>query len=233
MNRLLVSDTAAACVTILAVGKHLAHTGIRSLAMKILLTGFDPFGIDTVNPALEAVKLVSGNVAGAQIIKQVVPTAFGKSIDVVYNAMKEHKPDAVLCIGQAGGRFALTPEKVAINFIDARINDNEGCQPFDAQVFEDGPDAYFSTLPIKAMVNEIQACGIPAQISYSAGTFVCNSLMYGVLYHIAHELPSMRGGFMHVPFIPEQVLMRPSTPSMALSDITSGIEAAIKAIVEN
>lgn len=199
--------------------------------MKILLTAFDPFGGDKTNPALEAVKGVKGTVAGAEIVKLMVPTVFGKSIDVVSQAMEEHQPDAVLAIGLAAGHFGLCPERVAINIDDARIADNEGKQPIDTPVFEDGPAAYFSSLPIKAMVQSIKTAGLPASVSNSAGTFVCNHLMYGILYQIEHRFPSMRGGFMHVPSIPEQVVDQPNQPSMALSDITRGIEAALEAIV--
>lgn len=201
--------------------------------MKVLLTAFDPFGGDTVNPANEAVKLVSNNVNGVEVVKVEVPTVFHKSIDVVAKAIEEEKPDAVFCIGQAGGRAELTPERVAINIDDARIADNEGNQPIDVKVFEDGEPAYFATLPIKAMVAAIRNAGIPSSVSNTAGTFVCNHLMYGVLYTLAKKYPGVRGGFMHVPFIPEQVIARPNTPSMALSDIVRGIEAAITAIAEN
>ncbi len=201
--------------------------------MKILLTAFDPFGGEPVNPAQEAVAAVSDTVAGAEIVKCVVPTVFGKSIDTVYAAMKKENPDVTFCIGQAGGRVGLTPERVAINLDDARIEDNEGNQPFDKVIREDGENAYFTSLPVKAMVNKIKEAGIPASVSYTAGTFVCNHLMYGVLYNISREFPNMKGGFMHVPFLHEQVLNRANTPSLSKDDIVKGIEAAITAIVEN
>lgn len=201
--------------------------------MKILLTAFDPFGGDKVNPALEAVKIVKDEIAGAEIVKLMVPTVFGKSIDVVAAAMEKEKPDVTFCIGQAGGRFDLTPERVAINYEDGRIADNEGYQPMDKVIFEDGEPAYFATLPVKAMVQAIKAAGIPATVSNTAGTYVCNHLMYGVLYTIDKRGYDMRGGFMHVPFIPEQVVDRPNTPYMGLTDMAKGIEAAITAIVKN
>ncbi len=201
--------------------------------MKILLTAFDPFGEDVVNPALEAVKIVRTEGLAAEVVKLEVPTVFHKSIQTVQAAMEEHKPDVVLCIGQAGGRYALTPERVAINVDDARIKDNEGNQPIDVPVFADGKNAYFSNLPIKAIVEYIKEAGLPAAVSNTAGTFVCNHLMYGVLYTMAKEYPGCRGGFIHVPFIPEQVVNRPNTPYMALEDIARGIEAALKAIIEN
>lgn len=202
--------------------------------MKLLLTAFDPFGGSAVNPALEAVKLVADNVAGVEIAKLEVPTVFGKSVATVAEAIAREKPDAVLCIGQAGGRYDLTPERVAINLDDARIPDNEGNQPIDTPIFADGEPAYFATLPIKAMVAKIREAGLPASVSNTAGTFVCNHLMYGVLYTLAKHYPGVRGGFMHVPFIPSQTVNRPSpAPSMAQTDIARGIEAAIAAIAEN
>ena len=180
--------------------------------MKLLLTAFDPFGGDKVNPALEAVKLVSEKVGNVEVVKLEVPTVFRKSIATVAAAIAKEKPDAVLCIGQAGGRYDITPERVAINLDDARIKDNEGNQPIDLPIYEDGAPAYFSDLPIKAMVQHIREAGLPASVSNTAGTF---------------------GGFMHVPFIPEQVVGRPApAPSMNLKDIAHGIEAAIAAIGE-
>ena len=191
--------------------------------MKLLLTAFDPFGGEKINPALEAVKRVQDKIGDLEIVKLEVPTVFYKSIDTVTNAIEKEHPDVVLCIGQAGGRFDLTPERVAININDARIPDNE-----------DGENAYFSSLPIKAMVAEIRKADIPASVSNSAGTFVCNHLMYGVLYTIAKKYPSMCGGFMHVPFITSQVVNRPTNaPSLSLDTIVKGIEAACKAIAEN
>lgn len=202
--------------------------------MKLLLTAFDPFGGEPINPALEAVKLVGDKVGGVDVVKLMVPTVFGKSVAAVAAAIEREKPDVVLCIGQAGGRFDMTPERVAINCDDARIKDNEGNQPVDTPIFEDGEPAYFSTLPIKAMVKAMRAAGVPASVSNTAGTFVCNHLMYGVLYTLAKKYPSVRGGFMHVPFVVSQVVNRPQpAPSMALQDIVTGIEASIKAIEEN
>ena len=200
--------------------------------MKLLLTAFDPFGGERVNPALEAIRLVPDEVAGWEIAKLEVPTVFGASVDTVAQAIRREKPDAVLCIGQAGGRCDLTPERVAINISDARIADNAGKQPIDEPIAKDGPAAYFATLPVKAMAAAIREAGLPASVSNTAGTFVCNHLMYGVLHLLAREYPGVRGGFMHVPFAPEQVTNRPA-PSMSLRDIARGIEAAIGAIARN
>ena len=202
--------------------------------MKLLLTAFDPFGGDAINPALEAVKLVADKIGRFDIVKLEVPTVFRKSIDTVAKAIDEEKPDVVLCIGQAGGRFEITPERVAINVDDARIKDNEGNQPIDIKIFEDGENAYFTTLPIKAMVEAIREANLPAAVSNTAGTFVCNHLMYGVLYTLAKKYPHIKGGFTHVPFIPAQVARRtPVAPYMALEDIKRGLEAAIAAIDKN
>ena len=201
--------------------------------MKVLITGFDPFGGEKINPAWEAVKGIKNIIEGAKIIKLEIPTVFNKSIEKVKEAMELEKPDIVLCIGQAGGRYDITIERVAINVDDARIEDNEGNQPIDIPVFEDGENAYFSNLPIKAMVEEIKGQGIPASISNSAGTFVCNHIMYGVLYHINKTYKNMRGGFIHVPFINEQVLDKKNQPYMPVEHISKAIEAAIKAAVIN
>lgn len=201
--------------------------------MKLLLTAFDPFGGETVNPAQEAVKMVSSRVGNVEIIKCVVPTVFGKSIKTVAAAIEDCRPDAVLCIGQAGGRADLTPERIAINLDDASIADNEGNRPVDTPIFPDGKPAYFSTLPVKAMVAAIRAAGIPASLSNTAGTFVCNHLMYGVLYTLEKYYPGVQGGFLHVPYIPSQVTGGRGIPSMSAADIVRGLEAAIAAIGEN
>lgn len=199
--------------------------------MKLLLTAFDPFGGEKVNPALEAVKLVQ--VTSVSVEKLEVPTVFYKSIDRVGERIREIDPDVVLAIGQAGGRFDITVERVAINIDDARIPDNEGNQPIDLPIVEGGPPAYFSTLPIKAMVEAIRGAGIPATVSNTAGTFVCNHLMYGILHTIAALDRPVRGGFIHVPYVPAQAIGKPFAASMSLSDIARAIEVAIAAIIAN
>lgn len=201
--------------------------------MKILITGFDPFGGEPVNPALEAVKLMKDEIAGAKIIKLEILTVFRKSVEKIHEMMKAEQPDVVLSIGQAGGRFGVTPERVAINVDDARIKDNEGNQPVDTPIFTDGEAAYFSNLPVKAMVEAIKNKGLPSTLSNSAGTFVCNHVMYGVLYYIHKEFPNVRGGFIHVPFITDQVVTKPNVASMALADITEALESAVEAIIKN
>lgn len=200
--------------------------------MKCLVTGFDPFGGEEINPALEAVKLLPEEINGAKIVKLEIPTVFGKSAEVVQAKIEEIQPDVVLNIGQAGGRFAISPERVAINVDDARIPDNEGNQPVDEAIQPQGQPAYFSQLPIKAMVAAMKEAGIPAVVSNTAGTFVCNHIMYQVQYMIDTKYPTLKGGFIHVPFIPEQVVDKPGQPAMSLQDIAKGLEAAIGAIVD-
>ena len=199
--------------------------------MKILITGFDPFGGETVNPAYEAVKLLPDTIAGAEIIKLEVPTRFHRAGAVLEDAMQRHKPDAVICVGQAGGRAAITPEKVAINLMDGRIPDNAGYQPVDGPIREDGETAYFTSLPVKAMVQRMRDAGIPAAVSYTAGTYVCNYLLYTLLYLIDKKYPNVRGGFIHVPYAMEQVINKPlGTPSMDLRQIARGLETAVEAV---
>ena len=200
--------------------------------MKILVTGFDPFGGEKVNPALEAVKLLPKEIHGAEVYWAEIPTVFYKAAEVLEAEINRYHPDAVLCIGQAGGRASLTPERVAINQDDARIPDNEGNQPIDTPIRTDGAAAYFSQLPIKAMVQAIKEEGLPATVSNTAGTFVCNHLMYQALYLADKKFPNMRAGFMHIPYMTEQVINKPNTASMNLTDIIRGIEAAIGAIVD-
>ena len=199
--------------------------------MKILVTGFDPFGGETVNPAYEAVKLLPDTIAGAQIIKLQVPTRFTLSGTVLEAAVNEHRPDAVICVGQAGGRSAITPERVAINLADASIPDNAGDQPVDEPIRKDGAPAYFTSLPVKAMVQRMRDAGIPAAVSYTAGTYVCNYLLYTLLYLIDKKYPNVRGGFIHVPYAMEQVINKPlGTPSMDLRQIARGLETAVEAV---
>ena len=146
--------------------------------MNVLITGFDPFGGEPINPAWEAVKAMKDEIAGAKITKLQIPTVVNKSIAKVHEKMMELRPDIVISIGQAGGRFGVTPERVAINVTDARIPDNEGNQPIDEPIFADGDAAYFSNLPVKAMVQEIRNAGYPSTLSNTAGTYICNHVIY-------------------------------------------------------
>lgn len=202
--------------------------------MKVLITGFDPFGGEKVNPAYEAVKLLPDTIAGAEIIKLEIPTVFSKSGPAVEAGIQAHHPDVVLNIGQAGGRSCVTVEQVAINLAEARIPDNNGEQPSDEPLQAGGPTAYFATIPVKAIVKNVRDHGIPCHISYSAGTYVCNCVMYNVLHMAAVKYPNIRAGFIHVPFADEQVVNKPNgTPSSSLAVIAKALEYAVEAIVLN
>lgn len=201
--------------------------------MKVLITGFDPFGGETINPAWEAVNALPGEIDGIEVIKVQIPTVFKKSAQKLFETIDEVKPDAVICVGQAGGRFDFNVERIAINVDDARIPDNEGKQPIDEKIFEDGENAYFATLPIKAMVEEARKAGVPASVSNTAGTFVCNHIMYSLLYYISKNNLSIRGGFIHVPYIAQQVIGKKNTPFMETTTITKGLEASIRALKDN
>ena len=198
--------------------------------MKILLTAFTPFDGESINPALEAMKLLPYKIGNLEVLKLEVPTVFGKSANLVLETMEREKPDFVLSIGQAGGRAEITPERIAINIDDARIPDNEGNQPVDRPIYLDGENAYFSTLPVKAMVEAIKKEGIPAVLSNSAGTYVCNHLMYSVLYYIQINALPIKAGFIHVPYIPEQTVEKKDKPSLELSEIVRGLNAALETI---
>ena len=205
--------------------------------MKILVTGFDPFGGEKINPALETIKRLPDAILGAQIIKLEIPTVVGKSLAKITEAVEKENPDVVLSIGQAGGRSEITVERIGINIDDCRILDNEGNQPIDEPVIKGGPAAYFVTIPIKAIVENIQAHNIPASISNTAGTFICNHVCYGVAHLAAARTAAgkpMKSGFIHIPFLPEQVIGKPAfTPSMSLETIVSGITHALEAIVKH
>lgn len=201
--------------------------------MKILITGFDPFGGETINPATEAVKGLPDTINGASIIKLEIPTVYRKSLETIENAVKQHDPDVILSIGQAGGRFDITVERIAMNLDDYRIKDNEGNQPIDEKIYEDGENAYFSNLPIKAMVKAMNDSGVPGSISNTAGSFVCNHVMYGVLYMINKEGGRRRGGFVHIPFLPQQAVGKKNVPTMSKEEVVKGLTAAIEAIVNN
>lgn len=200
--------------------------------MKLLITAFDPFGGESKNPAQEALALLPDAYHGAQIQKRNVPTAFFESARVLREALALYHPDAVVLLGQAGGREGLTVERVAINVDDADIRDNLGRQPRDEPIEKAGPAAYFATLPVKAMVKAVREAGLKAGVSNSAGTFVCNHLLYSVLHHISvHRLPC-RAGFIHLPFLPEQAQKHgPQKPSMALEDQVRGLLLALDAVI--
>ncbi|RJV73021.1 pyroglutamyl-peptidase I [Coprococcus sp. AF27-8] len=199
--------------------------------MKILITGFEPFGGESVNPAYEAVKLLPDMAGDIQIVKMEIPTVFGEAGKVVETGILQHQPDAVICVGQAGRRADIGVERVAINLVEASIPDNAGNQPMDVKVQENGDTAYFATIPVKAMVKNIKDHGIPASISYTAGTYVCNSVMYDLLYLIDRKYPSIRGGFIHVPYATEQGVGKPvGTATMELSTISKALLYALEAV---
>ncbi len=200
--------------------------------MKIIVTGFQPFGGETVNPSYEAVRLLENYISNAEIIKLELPVVFDKAAKILNEKIDETNPLAVICVGQAGGRTSISVERVAINLIDSSIKDNDGNQPIDKKITIDGENAYFSTLPIKAIATLVRENGIPCSISNSAGTYVFNELMYQVLYHINKNKLKTKAGFIHVPFSCEQVSAKESSyASMTVENISKGIKHAIEAVV--
>ena len=193
-------------------------------SMKILVTAFDAFGGESINPTERALQQLPDRIGDAELIKLVIPTKFGKSLRRAIEAAEGSSVDAIVCLGQAGGRAHITPERVAINVMDADIPDNAGYQPVDVPVVEGGPAAYFSTLPVKEMVAAMEDS--PARLSNTAGTFVCNQLLYGLLHHFAAT--RVRAGFVHVPFITEQE--KTDKPMMELAEIVEGIKRALWAV---
>lgn len=190
---------------------------------KLLITGFDPFDGASVNPSWEAVKLLPERIGEYELYKLQIPTIFGVAPRAVLEKAAEICPDVIISVGQAGGRKAVTPERVGINVRDARIADNAGCVPTDEPIAADGHDAYFSTLPVKAMIAAICDAGLPGAISNTAGTFVCNDVLYSLLHHYAGT--NVRCGFIHVPWLPEQ-----GEPSLPLSDTVKALTAAVSAL---
>lgn len=197
--------------------------------MKILVTGFDPFGGETVNPAFEAVKLLPDRIGSHEIVKLEIPTVFRKAPRVIEAKMDEIHPDAVISVGQAGGISTIHVERVAVNLLDARIADNEGNQPLDESILPGASTAYFSKLPVRKMRDRVLKEGIPCAISYTAGTFVCNDVMYEVLHLTETKFPHVISGFIHVPFAVQQGVGKPEgTPTMSLPTMARALEAAIE-----
>ena len=193
---------------------------------KLLITGFDPFGGADRNPAREAVMALPSVIGDYEIIPLEIPTVFGKAAETVLQAAQELCPDVILCIGQAAGRASITPEVVGINLRDASIPDNAGNQPRHTPIVEGGPAAYFSTLPVREMVTAVQTAGIPCSLSYSAGVFVCNDLLYTLLHR--YDGTGTRVGFIHIPCLPEQA--KEGCPSLPLEEAVGGLITAIEAI---
>ncbi len=196
--------------------------------MKALVTGFDPFGGDRVNPSSLAVGRLQKRIGGITVHTAELPTSYARSAAVLRAAVDQVRPDMVLCVGQAGGRTELSLERVAINVQDARIRDNDSDQPIDRPVVEGGPAAHFATLPIKACVAALRDAGLPAGVSNTAGTFVCNHVFYALMDMVRARSEPVRGGFLHIPYIPEQASRLGGAPSMALDDIVRGIEIILE-----
>ena len=198
--------------------------------MKALVTGFEPFGPDAVNPSREAVLRLPSRLGDLTVETRIMPTVFGLAIAALEDAIVTTQPDIVLCTGLAGGRAELSLERVAINIDDARIPDNDGQQPIDRPIVAGGPAAYFTGLPVKRAVAALRQAGLPAIVSNTAGTFVCNHIFYGLMHLVASRRLPVRGGFLHVPYLPEQAagLAGIQVPSMALDDIVRGIEIILR-----
>ncbi|GAA3950162.1 pyroglutamyl-peptidase I [Streptomyces marokkonensis] len=194
---------------------------------RVLITGFAPFGGESVNPSWRAATLVAAEPpTGLTVTAAELPCVFGESLDTLRDAIRAKAPDLVLCLGQAGGRTGVTVERAGLNLDDARIPDNAGRQPIDEPVIADGPAAYFSTLPVKACVAALREAGVPAAVSNTAGTFVCNHVAYGLGHLIATEFPHIRGGFVHVPWAPEQVTDG-TAPSLPPATVAHGLRALL------
>lgn len=195
----------------------------------ILLTGFEPFNKETINPSWEAVQKLDGWHEGEFVVHaRQLPCVFGRALKVLHRAVEELQPSIVIAVGQAGGRVDISVERVAINIDDAPIPDNQQRQIVDQPIVNGGPAAYFSTLPIKAIVHELRAAGLPASVSQTAGTFVCNHVFYGLM-HQAHEWgTTMRAGFIHIPYLPQQAAQHPGAASMRLDDVVEGLRIAVR-----
>jgi pyroglutamyl-peptidase len=197
----------------------------------VLLTGFAAFGGETLNPSWLAVRALHGRrVAGHRIVARQLPVEFGTSLQALRRAIRETKPSLVLCVGQAGGRAAISLERVAINVDDARIPDNAGVQPIDAAIVSNGPAAYFTGLPVKAMLAALREAGIPAEVSQTAGTYVCNHVFYGLMHALRNR--RIRGGFVHIPYSPEQARQHPGAPGLAVDTVCQGLRIALRTAIE-
>lgn len=201
-------------------------SSLAHASRKVLLTGFDAFGGEAINPSWLAVQALHGRqIAGHRVVAAQLPTKFGESLAALRALLIQHQPALVVCVGQAGGRGAISLERVAINVNDAPLADNAGAQPVDTPVVPAAPAAYFSSLPIKAMRAALQREGIAAEVSQTAGTFVCNHVFFGLMHALATRpaLHHTRGGFVHVPWLPGQ-----GTPSMALDETVRGLSLAVR-----
>lgn len=199
--------------------------------MKVLVTGFEPFGGESINPSWEAVKALPDELNGTTLLKVQLPVSFKGVREILPRLITREKPDIVLMAGQAGGRPNVTVERVAINVMDSTMPDNDGFAPEDEPVFEGAPDAYFATIPIKAIVKALRDAGIPAGVSNTAGTYVCNTAMFTALHTIAVSGMEAKAGFIHVPFNHAQALDKPR-PSMVQETINRAIRLALELLIE-
>ena len=199
--------------------------------MRVLITGFDKFGGESINPSSLCVNSLPDVIDNIEIKKVTLPTVFKDSSRVLEENIKSFSPNIIICVGQAGGRSKITPERIAINIDDARIPDNIGNSPIDEAIRKDGENAYFSSLPIKAIVDELNKNNIPSAISNTAGTFVCNHIMYEALYITSKNYPNIKAGFIHIPYIEEQVKDKPNMPFMKKEYIITALELIIKTAV--
>lgn len=201
---------------------------------RILLTGFAPFNNETTNPSWQAVRQFEGQQAsdGSPIFVAELPCEFRRATEELVTLIERHQCDIVLGVGQAGGRAEISLERVAINIDDARIPDNRGQQPIDRPIEINGQAAYFSTLPIKAIVHRLRQSGIPSHVSNTAGTYVCNHLFYGLMHYAAENPKVWRAGFIHIPYLPEQAIAHPGAPSMSLDTLVSALRTALEVCLE-
>jgi len=201
------------------------HSAKKRVAQPVaLVTGFDPFGGETINPSFEIARALDGEtIAGHRIVGAELPTEFARSLPALDALLRKHRPALVIALGQAGGRSGISLERVAVNLIDARIADNAGAQPVDVRIVENAANAYFSTLPVKAMLSALLAANIPAELSQTAGSFVCNHVFYGLMHRLVRARRAVRGGFIHVPFLPEQAQKSRGAPSLPLATMIAAL----------
>lgn len=199
--------------------------------MKILVTGFEPFGGEKINPSIEAVHSLPEQIEGIEIVKIQIPVVRWKALAQIEQAVKQYNPDVILSVGQAGGRSDISVERIGINVDDFGIKDNEGNQPCNEPIDKKGPDGYFLNVPVKDMVENIRSHQIPASVSNTAGTYVCNHVAYGTRRMIEMKYPGKKSGFIHIPYLPQQVTDKNGMPSMSLDVIVEGLTAALEAII--
>ena len=204
------------------------RASVKAASPVMLLTGFGPFGGETINPAWEAVRALQGaRIAGHRVETRCLPVVFGESRAALRKAIADTRPALVVCVGQAGGRARISLERVAINVDDARTPDTAGQRPVDAPIFARGPTAYFSTLPVKRLWTALERAGLPAEVSQTAGTYVCNHVFYGLM-HALKRRPGVRGGFVHIPYSPEQARRHPGAPGLAIEAVTAALRIVLR-----